>query len=195
MYRLIDPFHGALWITAASSSPVGTGPLIFDDEREAYTYLRRLAASEENLTSLRYFLNDSGLALESRPLGDHALLQLLAARIASGQWLLVRESEPERRFTAGGRKPNTKPDQPPPPPPPEPAPTPAEKTWIKFEIVDDESGKPVPGVTLRVRLPDGQERSGTSNAAGLIEFTEIQPGACDILKMIDSHTLEVVSVQ
>jgi len=77
-------------------------------------------------------------------------------------------------------------------PPPEPEE--AEKTWIKFEVLDEESGQPVPGVTLAVKLPDGAITKATTDGSGVIEFRNIDPGTCSIESMTDSDALEVLSI-
>ncbi len=195
MFTLLDSFGEPCWIIAAHSRREDDTVIPFDSDRAAFVYLRQLAWTPSNLAVLRRFLSETGGIHQARSVDDESLLAYIAARLASGQWYIIRPGRTEKRVTAGGRRPATKPGKPTPPTPPESAPPPSEKTWIKFEIVDDETGQPVSGVTLKVRLPDGQERTGTSNASGLIEFAEITPGTCDILKMIDSHTLEVVSIQ
>ena len=77
-------------------------------------------------------------------------------------------------------------------PPPE-SPT-EEKTWIKFQILDSETGQPMAGITLTVKLTDGTTRKSTSDGSGLIEFKDIPPGSCSIESMSDPDALEVVSM-
>jgi hypothetical protein len=53
------------------------------------------------------------------------------------------------------------------------------KTWIAFQLVDDE-GKPVPNTVYKVTLTDGSVVTGTLNEQGLVRFDEIDPGQCQI---------------
>jgi hypothetical protein len=53
------------------------------------------------------------------------------------------------------------------------------KHWIKFNI-QDESGSPVPNVNIQVTLPDGSVEEKTSDANGIIEIRNIEPGTCKI---------------
>jgi len=59
------------------------------------------------------------------------------------------------------------------------APPPPEKTWVEFELVD-ENGKPAAGEAYEVMLPGGAQRTGTLNARGKVRFDDIDPGQCQI---------------
>jgi len=166
----------------------------FFDEREVFATLRRISDDDLNRVEIRRFAVEAELITDSRSISDRRLLKLIASGIISGRLMAVRPGEWTRGTTSGESK-EKKDDPPPPPEPTPPPPDKTEKTWIKFEIIDDETGKPVSGVTLKVKLPDGESRSATSNAAGLIEITNIPPGTCEIERMIDADTLEVVSIQ
>lgn len=165
----------------------------FLDEGDAFTFLRRLAEDELNRAALRRFAVDYGLIADMRGIADRRLLKILSTAIQSGRLMAVRPGEWKREVTS--QAPSHKTGEPAPPPEKEAPPPTTEKTWIKFEILDDATGKPVSGVTLKVKLPDGESRNATSNSAGIIEITNIPPGTCDIERMIDSDTLEVVSIQ
>ena len=52
-------------------------------------------------------------------------------------------------------------------------------SWIEIELVDEE-GKPVPGETFKVTLPDGSVYPGTLNEKGLYRIEGIDPGTCQI---------------
>ena len=125
-------------------------------------------------------------------LHDHRLLEFIAWELEEGR---LRVAEEFRAMSSIGRaqapvKDDTgdKPFEPPPEPPKD------EKTWITFQILDDETGQPVAGVTLTVKLTDGTTKKSKSDGSGLIEFKDIPPGACSIESMSDSDALEVVSV-
>ena len=54
------------------------------------------------------------------------------------------------------------------------------KHWIKFKI-QDKNQKPVPGVTVQIQLPDGSLVERSSDANGMIEINNVQPGNCKIV--------------
>ena len=195
MTNLIDSKGAPYSIIVAHRRKADEAAVLFDDERGAFVFLRRMAQDDVNRTAIRRFALDAGFVGEVHPRSDYRLLKYLAAKIITGQLLIVRPGEREEDVTSDEPKHDQPAKADPPPAKEEPPPAKNEKTWIKFEIVDEDTGKPVCGVTLKVKLPDGQSRNATSNAAGLIEITNIPPGTCDIERMVDSDTLEVVSIQ
>jgi hypothetical protein len=58
-------------------------------------------------------------------------------------------------------------------------PCPKDATWIEFQLVDQD-GKPVPGVTYSVRLPDNSQMQGTLDDEGKVRFGGIVPGDATI---------------
>lgn len=50
--------------------------------------------------------------------------------------------------------------------------------WIEIVLVDDENN-PVGGVPYEIKLPDGSTRIGTTSGAGIVRFTDIDPGQCE----------------
>lgn len=77
-----------------------------------------------------------------------------------------------------------------------------EKTsWIKFRVVEDETGDPIPGVKLRVQLPNGQFHDYSTRPDGMVEVDNIDPGICNVdcpLEPLDkrrlTHTLDFVAM-
>lgn len=67
-------------------------------------------------------------------------------------------------------------------------------SWIKFRVVDDETGQPVQGVKLKVRLPAGTVKEYTTNADGMVQIDDLPSGTCDIEKMLDADALEVIGI-
>jgi hypothetical protein len=66
------------------------------------------------------------------------------------------------------------------------------KHWIELEIVDDETGEPVPGVRVSLRLPDGRSLEKTTNADGIIHV-DGQPD--DVWTIVDvKEPVEVVAM-
>jgi len=72
---------------------------------------------------------------------------------------------------------------------------PPERDWVEFLIQDDETGEPIGGVTLKVKLPNGEIRDFTTGGDGKIAIPDIDPGSCEITKMIDEYALEVLEVR
>jgi uncharacterized Zn-binding protein involved in type VI secretion len=55
------------------------------------------------------------------------------------------------------------------------------KHKVAFRIVDDETNRPVAGVTLKVTLPDGSVETCRTGADGTIEIDDLeQPGSCSV---------------
>jgi len=194
MSRLIGSNGEDYRIVAAHDRHADEPAVEFLDERDAFSFLRRMAEDEFNRAAIRRLAAEDGLVVDAYAVGDQRLLEYLAMDLISGRLRAVRPGEWQRASTLGSRRPGeaAEPKQ----AEEEEAPPPSdEKTWIKFEIIDDETGKPVSGVTLKIKLPDGQSRHGKSDASGIIEFKDIDPGTCEIERMLDGETLEVVSVE
>jgi len=70
------------------------------------------------------------------------------------------------------------------------------KHWVEFRVVDDQTGEPVKGIDLTVRLPDGSTEIRTTDAGGYVEITEILRGdcvvSCDMTGAELSRSLEFV---
>jgi hypothetical protein len=65
-------------------------------------------------------------------------------------------------------------------PTPNPTPPQIRVSWVKFRVIDDVTGAPIPGVTLRITLPSGRQNTYTTGADGLIAIDGIDPGTCDV---------------
>lgn len=53
-------------------------------------------------------------------------------------------------------------------------------SWIRFLIVDDVSGIPVPGIQLEVRHPGGRLGEYVTGADGRVTIDPLEPGLCDV---------------
>lgn len=154
--------------------------------------VRRLAGDASNRSALRRLLKDELPAPDVYRLDDAAVLRQVALRVERGQW---RVCQAAASASGGGAAqyvtpvPDTVEKE---PVRVEPART--ETGWVAFQILDDETGVGVAGVTLTLRLPDGSERDVTTGAGGHIQLTGLPPGPCEILEMSDSDALEVVGV-
>ncbi len=77
----------------------------------------------------------------------------------------------------------------------DPLPVDPEKQWIKIQVIDDETGKPVSGIPLELLLPGRSAKEYKTDANnGRISISDISAGTCDIVKMTDDEAWEVVSV-
>lgn len=59
------------------------------------------------------------------------------------------------------------------------APPERERTWVEFQLLDDEHN-PVPDEPYRVTLPDDTVQEGVTDAEGVCRFQEIEPGTARI---------------
>jgi hypothetical protein len=99
--------------------------------------------------------------------------QLLQPRIAySGSGIGQTQWEIEEQQRSKAR-----PEKRPEPPPRTPT---VVKTWVEFQLIDEEDGEPVPNASYRVKLPDGSVRDGRLDSQGMVRFENIDPGQCEI---------------
>ena len=180
-------------LVAAHDRAADEAPVEFADERDAFRFLTELAEDEFNRAAIRQFAAEDIPILDVQAASDLRVLAYLAANIIAGRFHVVRTGEWHRPARFGGKPPE--PGEPEEAEEQEPPPPSVEKTWIKFEIIDDATDKPVSGVTLKVILPDGKPSSKKSDPDGIVEFKDIDPGTCEIERMLDGDALEVVSVQ
>jgi hypothetical protein len=66
--------------------------------------------------------------------------------------------------------------------------------WFKIQVLDDETGNPVAGVPLMLKLPGREPEEFTTNSDGKVEVSDLPEGTVDILEMDDEEAYEVVSV-
>lgn len=164
----------------------------FADRGSALAFLEPLREDPFCMSVLRDLVVERQCTLDLSNLHDHRLLEFIAWELETGRLRVAEEFRPMPPI-GRARAPvednaGDKPFEQPPPPAQD------EKTWITFQILDDETGQPVAGVTLTVKLTDGTTKKSTSNGAGLIEFKDIPPGACSIESMSHPDALEVLSV-
>lgn len=173
---------------------------------DARLLLRSLANDTANLEALRRVLRRYGSQTDLPGAADEEMLDYFARLIAEGRMRIRGELPGE---TPGGgtetpppKRPKQKPQEEPlprapAPPPRKPAAPAAPETtlsWIKFKIVDDETGEPMSGVKLKIKLPDGSVQELTTDGQGMIHVTDIPSGSSDIQDMFDDDALEVVGL-
>ena len=62
-------------------------------------------------------------------------------------------------------------------------------------VVDDETGQPIAGVELTIRVPTGEVETDVTESNGMIRIDDLESGTCDILLMDDAEAYEVVRVE
>lgn len=55
-----------------------------------------------------------------------------------------------------------------------------QKVWVEFRVVDDETGKPIEGIELTIKLPDGRIEKQKTNAGGYVEINDTVEGECEV---------------
>jgi hypothetical protein len=176
-------------IFSSGHLPDAGTPLEFTDEHFAYLFLARLAQDPLNILELRLVAADLGLGLSSYNTTETDLLRCLAANLVDRR-IRVFGFE-EERLVVDSTKPGETETTPPPIRPPKAA---EEKTWIKFQVLHDETGRPVAGVQVTVKFPDGSTKESRTDETGMIELTDIPAGSYGIEAMMHSDAFEVVSL-
>ena len=160
---------------------------IFRDRFSALNYLNPFMRDPLSIINIRRNLCGSSLNRDFFRLSDHQVLEQLAWRLASGQFMIVElplempvwgyiEPEDEEEEAAAE------------------AVVPATEHWIKLQIVDDDTNEPVEGVPLKIKLPTGEVKEFKSDKNGTVEVKGVPEGTWDIEEMLDSDALEVVEV-
>lgn len=77
---------------------------------------------------------------------------------------------------------------------------PPKKTWIKIRVVDDATGAPIPGVSLKLREGStGWLKAATTDQSGAVEYDGIEPGAWGAASLLEKAriqtTLDFVRVE
>jgi hypothetical protein len=197
MVTLIDVQGEIYRMVGPETFAEGEKPAEFLDVHDAFHFLARLTEDSFNEMAMRRWAEEHSLIIDPSENDWREILLQLAGLIISGRIRVLREgdwwhSDVFGRSAVEATEQEEEEEE------EEEEETPADEdelTWIKFEIVDDETGDPVKGVTLKLKLPDGREVNAKSDGSGMIEVKDIPSGTVDILRMIDSDTLEVVSVE
>lgn len=178
-------------------------PLVFPDELSAHTFLRRFLRDPFSLAVLRNHLLEVAWESNLWRLDEHAMIREFARHLVSGRIRIVPALEREAPtrspvpHKAAGENQQEKQEE-------RPAKRPvvfAEASrpvethnWIKLQVIDDETGAPLPGVPVKIKLPSGEVGTPKTDWKGVIEVYELPPGTLDILEMLDEEAFEVVGV-
>jgi hypothetical protein len=168
------------WLIASGpDAAAGEGPDL-RDRAHARTLFARLLRDPGNARTLRTVLADAAPGIADSRVSEAELADHLASHAAAGRLRLIAPSRASNEFRTQNDQPPDDPEPQPLPPAPPPPRTMRRTTWVKFKVVDDATGEPVPGVRLRITTPDGIENFYTTNSAGMIELDGIDRGACDV---------------
>lgn len=165
------------------------------DPQVALELLRDLLQDPASAVALRDFIAEGVRGQGHQRLRDNEVLEHLAQRLVARRlWLVPHEPllAPSSPQTAQDEARTAVPDlsktQPQPVAPPRQV---KQKTFIKFVVLDQRTGKPVPGVKLTVKLTDASVVQQETGADGMLEFNGIDPGSCDLQRITDQLALEV----
>lgn len=114
--------------------------------------------------------------------------ELLARLLHTGALVLLRAIE--RPWLLGSAEPR-RPDDDDPIAPVAPE---TETAWIRFRVLDEETGEPLSGVRMLIREPNGAEHEHVTAADGTIEIPDLPPGTCDIMRLESDPSFEVREV-
>jgi hypothetical protein len=106
-----------------------------------------------------------------------------------------RPGQADESETVRLRGPAPAPPTAPPPTPKAAAPLAGTTHWITFQLVDDETGKPIAGVDLRVALSDGNTQTYRTGADGTVHVADIPDGTCDLEELLDGQGFEVIALE
>ncbi len=183
-------------------NPTADTFLEFRDTLSALDFLHTFMYDPLSMMTLRSSLTEELPSSDLAGLDDQEVLEQLASRLVYGNLRIVSFAPSQPAIQAGGAA------QPPPAVEEEeeeeeqaagavPVAATVPQTavsWIKFEIVDDETGQPVADVKLKLKLPNGSVKEYTTDANGIVHITDLPPGTCDIEQMLDADALEVVQI-
>jgi len=142
---------------------------------DARRYLEEYAGDHMAMMQLRTVLAEDSFGMPVSNLDDAEVIDEVANRVAMGHlWIAEELEEPQPEL------PQPEPASSSSAAPPPELPRSKKLTWIEFQVVWDQSGKPVKNVRLIVKTPDGVENFHDTNGEGKARVEEIEPGTCDV---------------
>jgi len=163
--------------------------LEFSDRQQAFRLLQRYAGDAAAMRLLRNMLADLPGGSSLHRLRDARVLERVSRELAAGR-LKIAAAAPLEWSARGGAVAPPEPDEQKKAPPP-PAP---KGGFIVFKVVDNDTGKPLAGVKLKIKLTNGQVAEFTTDWSGMVDIRGIPSGSCDIQSMSCEDVLEVVEV-
>jgi hypothetical protein len=149
----------------------------FGNRSTALAFLQRFTHEPDRIAEMREIISAAGIKPEG--LADRQVIAHLANLLVSGTVLVPRvfQGGPvgitmEEAPAAASAK-----------APPKPLP---KLHWVEFKVVDDETGRPIEGIELTIKLPDGRTEVRTTNAGGLIEINDTLMGECQVRSQLKS---------
>lgn len=146
----------------------------FRDMNEALFFLRKFRNDPVQMALLRSLLAGKSIHLQTSNEDD--MLRQMALLLAAGRFTvhvssrrgtstageeaIKRELAKQTEKKAGG-----------------PAP---KRYWVEFRVVDDKTGKPVKGIELTIKLPDGSIEKRKTDEDGCIEINDTLKGNCEV---------------
>jgi hypothetical protein len=160
----------------------------FSSEGEAAAFLRSLLDDPGAASPLRRMALDLVPGLDPQRLTDQVVIRELGRLLVAGlifviECVLAQAPGVPQQVEA-----------PPPPPKPKAPPPVTARHWIEFKVIEEKTRRPVPEVTLRLRLPGRGEESHTTGAKTL-HISLASAGTADLLEMKHLDVWEVVEIQ
>jgi len=142
----------------------------FDSVAAAESFLRGFLRDEWNARALRALFRQAFPETSPARFSDADIVRRLAPLLLRDRLRVRRplEEEAEPILPAGMESPIERSPEP-------PKETVQEKTWIEFELLD-EDGAPMAGESYELCLPDGSVRKGKLDTQGLVRVAGIDPG-------------------
>ncbi|UCF85627.1 MAG: LysM peptidoglycan-binding domain-containing protein [Desulfobacteraceae bacterium] len=156
----------------------------FRDNTSALNFLRGLMRDNLNTAILRNIVKQKLSQTRFSKVGERKVIENLASQLVSGQlriavlpvaiptWAYEAPELIEEEVVEAFEEKEL------------------ETAWIKFQVVDDATGKPIPEINLKIALPDGYHQDSRTDQEGIIEIKDIIPGNCEVTCEIKGATLE-----
>lgn len=173
----------------------------FLDEFSAESFLRGFLCEPTAMAGMRECLRRDGMVADLSMLDDEEVIQEFGKKLVAERFRLVAVERPlsPGRSTGGGGAPAQPREEIAEERPAKRPPVFRENRelshWIRLKVVDDETGEPISGVRIRVKLPSGEVGAPTTDRRGTIHIGDLTPGALDIQAILDDDALEVVKIE
>jgi len=175
--------------------------LRFQDRNEALRFLNKFRESPMSLGIFRHFITSGVLQGYVGSMDAGQVMSHLAARLVSRRVRIVLKTSlkapvaPPSDETTPAKPKIPDLDEKPPPVQKKPEKE-KKKTWIKFKVVEDKTGLPVPNVRLHVKLTDQSVKEETTDEDGMVAFYDIDPGTCDLQKVKKAEdAIEILKIE